>query len=229
VLIRRLDPCPVAALAIWIAFAGGICPAGEPRPPVTNPVKLTSAADRAILTNEGVAILVRAGYSDQFILELMYQKQTRFDTSPEALAALAESGLSPRLVRYMIANPQKEELPEPVVMQAPVYTAPLRARRVDGVVVPVGLSGAYHPMGAATGSASYRNVSATAWNIGGGVQGQHAVMPGPPGSSGFVFRTPQIYASPAFTPILVQPRWWQFFQPYWTYQNAGVSAPPMLP
>lgn len=192
-----------------------LCLAADTHAPATQTMKLVSVADKAILTNDGVAILVRAGYSDQFILELIYQKQTRFDTSPEALAALAESGLSPRLVRYMIANPQKEALPEFVHPQPPVYTAPLRAERHGGAIVVTGSSrmgGIYPAMGA-----SLRTVSTG--------QGLHTVVPGPPGGNGFVFQTPAIYAAPAVTPILVTPRWWQFFSPYWTYQSAGLTAP----
>ena len=208
---------PLLALLALPSLGLGLCLAADTHAPATQTMKLVSVADRAILTNDGVAILVRAGYSDQFILELIYQKQTRFDTSPEALAALAESGLSPRLVRYMIANPQKEALPEPVHPQAPVYTAPLRAERHGGAVVVTGASrigGVYPAMG---GGASFRAVSTG--------QGLHTVVPGPPGGNGFIFQTPAIYAAPAVTPVLVKPRWWQFFSPYWTYQSAGLTTP----
>ncbi len=199
-------------MLVWLALPAlglGLCLAGG---------KPDSVADRAILTNDGVAILVRAGYSDQFILELIYQKQTRFDTSPEALAALAESGLSPRLVRYMIANPQKEPLPEPVYPQPPVYTEPLRAERRDGELLPTrvhrgvfGFPLSTRPLPTYT------------------AHGIHTVVPGPPGGSSFIFQTPAIYAAPAITPILVKPRWWQFFSPYWTFRSAGLAAPAFHP
>lgn len=54
------------------------------------------------LTNAGVLTLARAGYSEEFLLEQIQRGPVRFDVTVEALANLAESGLSERLVRAMI-------------------------------------------------------------------------------------------------------------------------------
>lgn len=185
----------------------------EPQAFVQGRVRPAVAAPRHILTNEGVALLVAAGYSDPFILELIYEKQTRFDTTPEALAALAEAGVSARLVRYMVANPQKDALPEPMPAAAPVVTAPVRARLTsNGEMVPEdGFVG-----GPVRGAGTAGNFAPVAY---GGASDVPAVFGG-----GFAFRTPAAYLAPVSTAYYVTPRWWQSFRPYMVY-SAPVLAP----
>jgi hypothetical protein len=62
------------------------------------------------LTNEGIALLARAGYSESFLIDLIYQKPTRFDVSAEGLAWLADRGISERIVRVMIAAASLENV-----------------------------------------------------------------------------------------------------------------------
>jgi hypothetical protein len=66
---------------------------------------------RNVLTNQGVAMLARAGYSEGFIIDMIYQKQTQFDVSTDGLVFLAKEGLSERIVRTMVANERKQEIP----------------------------------------------------------------------------------------------------------------------
>ncbi len=67
------------------------------------------ATTKNILTNQGVVALARAGYSEGFIIDIIYQKQTQFDVSVEGLAWLAKQGLSERVIRTMVTNERKEE------------------------------------------------------------------------------------------------------------------------
>jgi hypothetical protein len=68
-----------------------------------------SGIRKNILTNPGVALLAQSGYSEGFILDMIYHKQTQFDVSAEGLAWLAKQGLSERIIRTMVANENKEE------------------------------------------------------------------------------------------------------------------------
>lgn len=62
---------------------------------------------RHVLSNEGIVQLSEAGYDQMFLVNLIQQKQTRFDTSVEGLAYLAEHGIPVNIVRFMIANENK--------------------------------------------------------------------------------------------------------------------------
>lgn len=94
------------SLAIWGAILmGGVAAnlfgADWPSP--------GSATTKNILNNQGVVTLARAGYSEGFIIDIIYQKQTQFDVSVEGLAWLAKQGLSERVIRTVVANEHKEE------------------------------------------------------------------------------------------------------------------------
>jgi hypothetical protein len=91
-------------------------PANEPEP-VRNPAPGKSPLLRNVLTNEGVAMLAQAGYTESFIIDMIHRKQTRFDVSPAGLAWLAEMGLTERIVRTMVANERKED----GAMMVPAY------------------------------------------------------------------------------------------------------------
>jgi len=55
-----------------------------------------------LLTNDGVVLLAEAGLGERFLLELIDQKTSRFDTSAEALASLARQGLTENILRAMV-------------------------------------------------------------------------------------------------------------------------------
>jgi hypothetical protein len=57
---------------------------------------------RNLLTNEGVLLLAEAGLGERFLLELIESKTSRFDTSAEALAALARHGLTENILRALV-------------------------------------------------------------------------------------------------------------------------------
>ncbi|MBI4908975.1 MAG: hypothetical protein HY820_35470 [Acidobacteria bacterium] len=103
------------------------------------------ATTKNILTNQGVVALARAGYSEGFIIDIIYQKQTQFDVSVDGLAWLAKQGLSERVIRTMVTNERKEEqtaiVPATVQIvtqeQAPVQPARLRrGNYVEQTVAP---------------------------------------------------------------------------------------------
>jgi hypothetical protein len=62
-----------------------------------------------ILTNQGVVALSDAGYDEDFLIDLIQSKQTRFDTSAEGLAYLAQHGLCEHVVRVIVARAQAHD------------------------------------------------------------------------------------------------------------------------
>jgi hypothetical protein len=77
-------------------------------PAIVSAVPL-SGLGRNVLTNQGVALLARSGYSEGFIIDMIFHKETQFDVSAEGLAWLAKQGLTERIVRAMVANERKEQ------------------------------------------------------------------------------------------------------------------------
>lgn len=64
---------------------------------------------KTLLTNQSVVLLARAGYSEDFLIDIIRHKRTRFDVSPEALAWLIAQGLGERVIRAMVVSNKKEE------------------------------------------------------------------------------------------------------------------------
>ena len=97
---------------------------------------------RSVLTNQGVAMLAQAGYSEGFIIDMINHKQTQFDVSAAGLVFLAKEGLSERIVRAMIANEKKEETTAIVpasILVCPL-TSPVSVRRQKPANVAIGVS-----------------------------------------------------------------------------------------
>lgn len=79
-------------------------------------------------TNDDVLKLVKAGFSEEAILEAIQKNSCRFDTSAEALLALKSGGVGEKIVMAMLGARQAPNLPSapdtengPVPTQAGVY------------------------------------------------------------------------------------------------------------
>jgi len=96
--------------------------------PAVMPAVPLSGLGRNVLTNQGVALLARSGYSEGFIIDMIFHKETQFDVSAEGLAWLAKQGLTERIVRAMVANERKEQstaiVPASVVVGQPAQMTP---------------------------------------------------------------------------------------------------------
>ncbi len=79
-----------------------------------------------ILTNQGVVALSDAGYDEDFLIDLIQSRQTRFDTSVEGLSYLAQHGLCEHVVRMMVARANTHE--QHTVVAAPVSPVAIPAR-----------------------------------------------------------------------------------------------------
>src|SRR5581483_11303966 len=66
-----------------------------------------SVLPRHILSNQGIVMLSDAGYDEDFLIDVIQCKQTRFDTTVEGLTYLAKHGISERIIRFMIDNESK--------------------------------------------------------------------------------------------------------------------------
>jgi hypothetical protein len=70
------------------------------------------------LTNESVVTLAKAGFDELFILQLIRNSRTNFDTSVEALVSLKKAGVSEDLIRLM-AMPQASPPAAPAATEGP--------------------------------------------------------------------------------------------------------------
>ncbi len=59
---------------------------------------------RNVLTNHDIVTLAKAGFDEEFLVNVIVSSRTHFDTSADALAALAEQGVTQRIVEVMM-NP----------------------------------------------------------------------------------------------------------------------------
>jgi hypothetical protein len=57
------------------------------------------------LTNQDVVALAKAGFNEDFLIDLIGTSRTRFDTSADGLAELAKQGLTEPLIRAMLNPP----------------------------------------------------------------------------------------------------------------------------
>jgi hypothetical protein len=56
------------------------------------------------LTNQDIVTLAKAGFNEDFLIDLIGTSHTHFDLSGNALAELAKQGLTERLMRAMLAT-----------------------------------------------------------------------------------------------------------------------------
>ena len=70
------------------------------------------------LTNDSVVTLAKAGFDELFLLQLIRNSRTNFDTSVEGLVSLKKAGVSEDLIRLM-AMPQASPPAAPAAAEAP--------------------------------------------------------------------------------------------------------------
>lgn len=129
------------SLAFGIGVLGTVPLWAQSAPPASAAVPL-SGLGRNVLTNQGVALLARSGYSEGFIIDMIFHKETQFDVSAEGLAWLAKQGLTERVVRAMVANERKEQstaiVPASVVVGQPAYAPPASVTQTQTVATASG-------------------------------------------------------------------------------------------
>ena len=123
-------PALRAALILFLAVSG-VCSA-------------ENNLHRSVLNNHDVVTLAKAGFDENFLVNLIVNSQTRFDTSPDALAALAEQGLTQRIVEVMM-NPVAAGTPAGAPVPATIAAAkPVRPSKVSPVRLAIMQNAAYH-------------------------------------------------------------------------------------
>jgi hypothetical protein len=75
------------------------------------------------LNNDSVITLAKAGFDEQFILQLIRSSRTNFDISVEGLVAMKKAGVSEDLIR-MMAMPQASPPAAPAGTTPPAKTPP---------------------------------------------------------------------------------------------------------
>ena len=84
------------------------------------------------LTNRDIVVLAQAGFTENFLVDLIALSRTRFDTSVAGLAELAKSGVSEQLIRVMLAAPASLQAGFAPAAASPVATVapPMEAKRL---------------------------------------------------------------------------------------------------
>jgi hypothetical protein len=89
-----------------------------------------TAGAQKILTNQDIAVLAKAGFTEEFIVNTIMSEKSHFDTSAAGLAELANEGLNERVVRAMAgvgagwetgtrpAQPSGQSLSQPAAQSA---------------------------------------------------------------------------------------------------------------
>jgi hypothetical protein len=83
---------------------------------------------RNVLSNHDVVTLAKAGFDEEFLINVIASSRTHFDTSADALAAMAEQGVTQRIVEVMM-NPGVAVTAQGAA--APVTAKPVRASKVS--------------------------------------------------------------------------------------------------
>jgi len=83
-----------------------------------------------LLTNESVASLARAGFDEQFIVEVIQTSRTRFDASAAALVELKKQGVSEDLIRFIALRERKMDLASPADA-IPESSSPISTMHVE--------------------------------------------------------------------------------------------------
>src|SRR5579863_5681911 len=75
------------------------------------------ALHRNVLTNRDIVTLAKAGFDEEFLIKIIQSSHKQFDTAPDALAALAEQGITQRIVEVMMSP--EPAIPPPMVAAPP--------------------------------------------------------------------------------------------------------------
>jgi len=84
------------------------------------------------LTNHDIVVLAQAGFTENFLLDLIALSRTKFDTSVAGLAELAKSGVSENLIRVMLAAPGSPQagVAPAGASSANIVAPPMEAKRL---------------------------------------------------------------------------------------------------
>jgi hypothetical protein len=128
-MFARKSPARRTALILFLAIAG-VCSA-------------ENNSHRSVLSNHDVVTLAKAGFDEEFLVKLIVNSRTHFDTSPDSLAALAEQGITQRIVEVMMNPGAGTQAGAP----APAATGdakPVRSSKVSPVRLAIMENAAYH-------------------------------------------------------------------------------------
>jgi hypothetical protein len=167
------------------------------KPVVTSVVRDEAPLPPDVLTNEGIAQLSNAGFSDAFIVQKILLSRTRLDTTVEGLTFLRHSSVSERLIEYIL---QHEAQPMPPATAPGVQPGPPSLMRMKVVktklLVPV-------PLNEVPGASGFFHRQAAYYTVYSGAQPAYALPAHP------LLQSPTFPGSgaPVLTPAGTQPVW----------------------
>jgi hypothetical protein len=80
------------------------------------------ASKRSVLTNRDIVTLAKAGFDEDFVIDAIARSRKEFDTSADALAALAGEGITQRIVRAILDSETSAPKPEATRAEAAPQT-----------------------------------------------------------------------------------------------------------
>lgn len=86
---------------------------------------------RNVLSNHDVVTLAKAGFDEEFLVGVIVSSRTHFDTSADALAALAEQGVTQRIVEVMMNPGVAMTMPAGAAPAAAVVGKPVKASKIS--------------------------------------------------------------------------------------------------
>lgn len=90
---------------------------------------------RGVLTNRDVVALANAGFSEPFIVELINTSPQKFDVTADALADLAQNGLTETIIRTIVNSARLSKQRPPRLQASPSTQTWPQLQSPDGTVL----------------------------------------------------------------------------------------------
>jgi len=103
----------------------GLGAGDAPRAAGQSVVPAKSVQTKDVLTNRAIVTLAWAGFNEDFLIELIRNSRTEFDTSADGLAVLAKQGINEQIIRVMLGSASAKLSTEPFT--EPLATDPAAA------------------------------------------------------------------------------------------------------
>lgn len=96
----------------------------------------TNSLRRSVLTNRDITTLANAGFDEEFLIDFVMNSRRQFDTTPDALAALAKQGITQHIIQAMIGQPMTDpQTGRPVTLpESPTKAVTRAAKPVPAIL-----------------------------------------------------------------------------------------------
>ena len=113
----------------------GLGAGDAPRAAGQSVVPAKSVQTKDVLTNRAIVTLAWAGFNEDFLIELIRNSRTEFDTSADGLAVLAKQGINEQIIRVILGSASAKLSTEPFTQ--PVTQPVTQPLATDPAAAPV--------------------------------------------------------------------------------------------